>query len=405
MKTLKTTHEVFQILKEHFGDVKLNSEMVQIFKAVNRICAEDIYATENVPSFDRSTVDGYALISSFSQNANDENPSVLKIIGEVKTGEMPQDTINGNQCMRISTGGAIPEGADSVVMFENTVEQGDELLIFKPVVKNENVLKTGDDIRKDEVIIKKFQLLMPPQIGMLAAIGITKVNVFEKLKVAIISTGDEIIPIDQNLTKAKIRDINTWVIFSSLLNLNLEPVSYGIVKDDLNELINTLKKAIYDECHIVLISGGSSVGTYDNTLKAINYFEESEILVNGIAIKPGKPTIIGKIGNTAVVGLPGHPLSCFFIFEYIVKKLIQIINHQPLKQKTTKAIMKTNVVQKSGRTEFIFVKLIENENLYAEPLYGKSGMISILNNADGYIRVDASKTGIKANDVVEVFLF
>jgi len=140
-------------------------------------------------------------------------------------------------------------------------------------------------------------------------------------------------------------------------------------------------------------------------LKAINYFEESEILVNGIAIKPGKPTIIGKIGNTAVVGLPGHPLSCFFIFEYIVKKLIQIINHQPLKQKTTKAIMKTNVVQKSGRTEFIFVKLIENENLYAEPLYGKSGMISILNNADGYIRVDASKTGIKANDVVEVFLF
>lgn len=238
---------------------------------------------------------------------------------------------------------------------------------------------------------------------MLAAIGKKEVEVFKKIRVGIVSTGDEIISQDEKLDSAKIYDVNSFTLFTSCYKEYALPKMYGIVKDDFEALKDLLSIAL-QENDIVLISGGSSVGTYDNTLKAIESLKDSKVLVDGVSIKPGKPTIIAKVGIKAVFGLPGHPVSCLFIFNFFVKKLMDIILHQQDTSRKVLAKMKTSIATSSGRTEFVFVKLHFGDEILAEPLYGKSGSINLLNNASGYIRVDATKTGIRSGDIVEVIL-
>lgn len=403
MKVLKTYFEVFDILRNEFSDISLKTETVSIKEAIDRICAKDIVSNIDVPHFDKSTVDGYAIRCETTFSANDENPAIFDLIGEVKTGEIPTFEVGSGQAARIFTGGCLPEGSNAIVMLENTIEEDGKLFVFRPVKPNENILKKGEDIKKGSVVIKKYQKLKAPQIGVLAAIGQKEVEVFSKLKVGIISTGDEIVSQDQKLEGAKIYDVNSYTLYASCTEEYTVPELYGIVKDDYNALKDVLQQAILEN-DIVLISGGSSVGTYDNTLKAISSLENSKILVDGISIKPGKPTIIAKAFDKAIFGLPGHPVSCLFIFKFFVKKLIDILLHQQDTSKKVLAKMKTNFAISSGRTEFVFVKLIYSDEIIAEPLYGKSGSINLLNNASGYIRVDSTKTGIKAGDIVEVTL-
>jgi len=403
MKVLKTYFEVFEILKDEFCNFNLQSEKVSIQEAVFRICAQDIIADIDVPHFDKSTVDGYALRCEETFEANDENPAVFEIVGEVKTGEVPNFQIQKGQAARIFTGGYVPQNVNSIVMLENTIEEDGKLYVFKPAKPGENILKRGEDIKKGSIVIKKYQKLEPAQIGVLAAIGKKEEEVFKKIRVGIISTGDEIVSQDENIDGAKIYDVNSFTLYTSCSREYALPKMYGIVKDDFMLLRNILIKAV-EENDIVLISGGSSVGTYDNTLKAIESLENAKILVDGVSIKPGKPTIVAKVGKKAVFGLPGHPVSCLFIFNFFVKKLMDIILHQQDTSRKVTAKMKTSFAASSGRTEFVFVKLIYGDEILAEPLYGKSGSISLLNSASGYIRVDATKTGIKAGDTVEVIL-
>ncbi|WAM34475.1 molybdopterin molybdotransferase MoeA [Caldicellulosiruptor morganii] len=403
MKVLKTYFEVFDILRNEFLDFKLRTEIVPIKDAVNRICAKDVVSSIDVPHFDKSTVDGYAIRCENTFTANDENPAIFDLIGEVKTGEIPAFEIESNRAARIFTGGWLPDGSNAVAMLENTVEEDGKFFVFRPVKPNENILKKGEDIKKGCVVIKKYQRLKAPQIGVLAAIGQKDVEVFSKLKVGIISTGDEIISHDQKLEGAKVYDINSYTLYAACSEEYADAKLYGIVKDDYSALYNVVQKAILEN-DIVLISGGSSAGMYDNTLKVISSLEDAKILVDGISIKPGKPTIIAKVQNKAIFGLPGHPVSCLFIFKFFVKKLIDIILHQEETDRKVLAKMKTNFAISSGRTEFVFVKLVYSDEIIAEPLYGKSGSINLLNNASGYIRVDNTKTGIKAGDVVEVIL-
>jgi molybdopterin molybdotransferase len=403
MKILKTYFEVFEILKNEFCDFNLESEKVSIQEAVFRIVAQDIVSGIDVPHFDKSTVDGYALRCEETFEANDENPAVFEIVGEVKTGEVPDLQIQKGQAARIFTGGYLPQNVNSIVMLENTIEEDGKLYVFKPAKPGENILRKGEDIKKDSIVIKKYQKLEPAQIGVLAAIGKKDVEVFKKIRVGIISTGDEIISQDEKLDSAKIYDVNSFTLYTSCYKEYALPKMYGIVKDDFEALKDALFKAL-QENDIVLISGGSSVGTYDNTLKAIESLKDSKVLVDGVSIKPGKPTIIAKVGTRAVFGLPGHPVSCLFIFNFFVKRLIDIILHQQDTSRKVLAKMKTSIATSSGRTEFVFVKLHFGDEILAEPLYGKSGSINLLNNASGYIRVDATKTGIKAGDIVEVIL-
>ncbi|BCS81685.1 molybdopterin molybdotransferase MoeA [Anaerocellum diazotrophicum] len=403
MKVLKTYFEVFEILKNEFYDFNLESEKIYIQDAVFRIAAQDIIADIDVPHFDKSTVDGYALRCEETFEANDEAPAMFEIIGEVKTGEVPDFQIQKRQAARIFTGGYVPQNANSIVMLENTIEEDGKLYVFKPVRPSENIIKKGEDIKKGNVVIKKYQKLEPVQIGVLAAIGRKEIEVFKKIRVGIISTGDEIISPDEKLDSAKIYDVNSFTLFTSCYREYALPKMYGIVKDDFEALKDILYKAL-QENDIVLISGGSSVGTYDNTLKAIESLKDSKVLVDGVSIKPGKPTIVAKVGTKAVFGLPGHPVSCLFIFNFFVKKLMDIILHQQDTSRKVFAKMKTSIATSSGRTEFMFVKLHFGDEILAEPLYGKSGSINLLNNASGYIRVDATKTGIRAGDIVEVIL-
>lgn len=403
MKVFKTYFEVYEILKNEFSDYELRTEIVDMKNAIGKICANDIIADLDVPHFDKSTVDGYALKCEDTFLANDENPAIFDLIGEVKTGEIPNFSIDQRQAAKIYTGAAVPQGANAAVMLENCIEQGSKLFVFKPAKPNENILKKGEDIKSGCVVIKKFQRLSASQIGVLAAIGKKQIEVFSRLKVGIISTGDEIISQDKKLEGAKIYDVNSYTLYSSLQEEYADPALYGIVKDDYDELVKALSKAIYEN-DIVLISGGSSVGTYDNTLKAIESFDNARVLVDGVSIKPGKPTIIAKVQSKPVFGLPGHPVSCLFIFKFFVKRLIDIITHQQDTSKKILAKMKSSFSISSGRTEFVFVKIVYSDEVWAEPLHGKSGSINLLNNASGYIRVDATKTGLKAGDVVEVTL-
>lgn len=403
MKVLKTYFEVFEILKNEFCDFNLESEKISIQEAVFRIAAQDIVSGIDVPHFDKSTVDGYALRCEETFEANDENPAVFEIVGEVKTGEVPDLQIQKGQAARIFTGGYLPQNVNSIVMLENTIEEDGKLYVFKPAKPGENILRKGEDIKKDSIVIKKYQKLEPAQIGVLAAIGKKDVEVFKKIRVGIISTGDEIISQDEKLDSAKIYDVNSFTLYTSCYKEYALPKMYGIVKDDFEALKDALFKAL-QENDIVLISGGSSVGTYDNTLKAIESLKDSKVLVDGVSIKPGKPTIIAKVGTRAIFGLPGHPVSCLFIFNFFVKRFIDIILHQQDTSRKVLAKMKTSIATSSGRTEFVFVKLHFGDEILAEPLYGKSGSINLLNNASGYIRVDATKTGIKAGDIVEVIL-
>jgi len=403
MKVLKTYFEVFEILKDEFCNFNLQSEKVSIQEAVFKICAQDIIADIDVPHFDKSTVDGYALRCEETFEANDENPAVFEIVGEVKTGEVPSFQIQKGQAARIFTGGYVPQNVNSIVMLENTIEEDGKLYVFKPAKPGENILKKGEDIKKGSIVIKKYQKLEPAQIGVLAAIGKKEVEVFKKIRVGIISTGDEIISQDEKLDGAKIYDVNSFTLYTSCYKEYALPKMYGIVKDNFEVLKDLLSTAL-QENDIVLISGGSSVGTYDNTLKAIESLKDSKVLVDGVSIKPGKPTIIAKVNTKAVFGLPGHPVSCLFIFNFFVKKLMDIILHQQDTIRKVLAKMKTSISTSSGRTEFVFVKLHFGDEILAEPLYGKSGSINLLNNASGYIRVDATKTGIRPGDIVEVIL-
>lgn len=403
MKVFKTYFEVFDILKNEFSNYDLKTEIVNLKDAIDRICAQDVISGIDVPHFDKSTVDGYALMCEKTFSANDESPAVFELIGEVKTGEYPTFEIKEGQAAKIFTGGAVPSGANAIVMIENSIEEDGKLFVFKPVKPNENILKKGEDIKAGAVVIKKYQRLKAPQVGVLAAIGKSSVEVFSQLSVGIISTGDEIVSQDEKLEGAKIYDVNSYTLYSSLREEHTNPKLYGIVKDDYEALVDVLSRAI-SENDIVLISGGSSVGTYDNTLRAIRSFNDAKVLVDGVSIKPGKPTIIAKVQGKAVFGLPGHPVSCLFIFKFFVKKLIDIMLHQQDTSKKVLAKMKSSFAISSGRTEFVFVKLIYADEILAEPLYGKSGSINLLNNASGYIRVDATKTGLKAGDIVEVTL-
>ncbi len=403
MKVFKTDSEVLGILHKEFSDFILSTEIVPLYDAADRISARDIEANMDVPHFNKSTVDGYAVRCQETFSANDENPAVFSLIGEVKTGELPDFEIKEGQAARIFTGGAVPAGADAVVMLENTVEQEGKVFVFKPARPNENILKKGEDVKKGYTVVNKYQRLRAPQIGVLAAVGHKEVEVFSKLKVGIISTGDEIVTQDEKLEGAKIYDVNSYTLYCALKQEYAVPKMYGIVGDDYEALVGVLTKAV-SENDIVLISGGSSVGTYDNTLKAIQSLNEARILVDGISIKPGKPTIIAKAGNKAVFGLPGHPVSCLFIFKFFVKKLFDILLHQQDTASKVLAKMKSGFAISSGRTEFVFVRLIYSDEILAEPLYGKSGSINLLNNASGYVKIDATRTGLKPGDLVEVTL-
>ncbi|MBP1749150.1 MAG: molybdenum cofactor biosynthesis protein [Deltaproteobacteria bacterium] len=382
-----------------------------IDESYKMVISRDITSPEDLPSFSRSTVDGFAVNSSDTFGATESMPSYLTIIAEILMGERPEFGIKKGECAKIATGGMLPEGADSVVMFEHTQQiDGKMLEILKPVSPGENVIPVGEDARRDECILRTGHWLRPQDIGVLAGLGITEVWVYERPRVSIVSTGDEIVPADKSVKPGQVRDINSYTLSGLISDSGGIPVKKGIFSDRY-EIIKDVVDDSLKSSDMVLISGGSSVGTKDVTSKVIDSFGKPGVLFHGVSLKPGKPMIGGVIGDIPIFGLPGHPAAVNVCFEVFIRPVLEIQSGCKgsafdKEKRTVKARIAKNISSSPGREEHIGVTLEErNGELWAIPLLGKSGLITTLTRADGTGVIPLRKLGVQEGEFIEVRLF
>jgi molybdopterin molybdotransferase len=395
-------------MMKNFEDFKLEIEEIDINNAEGRILSDDIYSKLNVPHFRRSTVDGYAVRSRDIHGASDSSPMFLEKIGEVEMGKAANIKIIEDTAAYVPTGGVVPDGADAVVMIEY-VEILDEcnIIVSKPVVSKENIIDIGDDIKENQKVLLKGMKLRPQDIGVLSSIGIDKLRVFKMPSITIISTGDEVIDPREELVIGKIKDINTYTLAAMAKKIGLNVTDKLVVKDDKELLINALESALKNS-DIVVLSGGSSVGTKDMTTIVINELGVPDgVFVHGVAMKPGKPTILAKVKNKPVFGLPGQPASAMIAFKVFIEYFIkEILNIDEYEERFVEAEMKVNLHSAPGKETYQMVYLSKEDNKYiAEPVNGKSGMITLMSKAKGYIRIHEDREGIIAGEKVKVNLF
>lgn len=372
-----------------------HTQALPLQESLSRVLAQDIVSDQDVPAFDRTVVDGFAVRAADTFGAGESMPAQLEIVGEILMGEAPDRVLQRGQCMKISTGGMLPQGADAAVMVEHTDSENGLCLVYKPVAPSENITKKADDIARGETLLTKGTVLSAAHIGILAALGIDTVEVIQPPKVAIISTGDEI----STTPKAgQIRDINSSLLAAAAREAGCEAYCFGAVKDD-REAITAAVKACLQQADMVLISGGSSAGARDMTVEIIDTL--GEVYFHGIAMKPGKPTIFGTVENKAVFGLPGHPLAAYFVFRLIVCAMIEKMLGKPAEQPLFRASLSTNIPSNHGREEYLCVKR-EADGTIA-PVYTKSGIISVLSQADGFVRIERDSEGVAAHTQVEVW--
>lgn len=397
----------------------LPSEEVSLSQSLGRIIAETVVSPEDLPEFNRSTVDGYAVRSADTFGASESQAAYLTLVGESVMGSIPDRSIATGEAMRIATGGALPQGADSVVMLEYTRHADEKSIeIVKAAASLENVVMAGDDVKKGDLIFSQGHRIRPQDMSALASLGMTRVKVFEKPKVAIISTGNEIVSADETPPLGKIRDSNSYNLEGLILSAGALPEKKGIIRDEYPLLRATLEKAIKD-CAVVLMTGGSSVGAADLTAKVIDDIGKPGVLVHGVAVKPGKPLVIGLINNglgstVPVFGLPGHPVAVNICFEVFVKPLLMRFTGEkelgalegisPLRTVTAK--LSRSIPSTPGREDHVRVMLEKRDDgLWARPIFGGSGLITTLVKAVGTIVVPENKIGIEAGENVEVRLF
>lgn len=404
-----TINEAKKIINSYSEGITREKELVNYRDALDRLLAENVVAKEDIPGFSRSTVDGFAVNSKDTFGASSALPCYLEIIGEVEMGESPAFSIETGQTVKIATGGMLPDKADAVVMLEDTEGLDTQNIeVFKPVTPGENVILKGEDYKKGEEILSVNHRLRAQDLGALAAAGISEIPVFTPVKVGIISTGDELVPPNEELVSGKIRDINTYTLLGLVKQEGGIPFCYGIVKDYIEELTSVVGKAL-QETDLVVLSGGSSVGAKDYTLKIIENFPELSMLFDGISIRPGKPTIAAAGSGKIFFGLPGNPVSAAVVFDILIAPLVSGLEIKPEEERmlnTVKAEVTRSISSLAGREDHIRVKLVfENDRLYAEPILGKSALISTLTKSDGEIIIPMGKEGVEAFQEVDVRLF
>lgn len=396
MLNVVSKDEAVEIVKSKTNRAVPENEKVNIENALGRTLCEDIVSPENVPAFDRTTVDGYAVHADDTFGASASIPAQLEIAGEILMGENADFSLESSKCVKISTGGMLPAGANAAVMVEHTDNADGLCLVYKSVAPYENVTKTGDDIAVGETALKKGTVITPAEIGILASLGIYEIPVYKKPVIAIISTGDEIVKGD--IKAGQIRDVNTYLLSSAVQSFGCKPYVYGAVRDDYEEIRNAVS-ACLEKADAVIVSGGSSAGARDMTVKIID--ELGEVFFHGIAMKPGKPTIFGTVNGKPVFGLPGHPLAAYFVFRLIVCEYIKQIMNLSEEKSIKNAVLSVNIPSNHGREEYLCVKL--NENGEAVPLHTKSGIISVLRQAEGFIKIPRDSEGIDRGTTVGIY--
>lgn len=401
--------EARRILLDGLRATVLEQENVTIDQALDRVLAESVISPEDLPPHPRSTMDGFAVRAADTFGASESMPGYLTIAGEVVMGSPPDGSVDAGTCMRIPTGGLLPDGADAVIMLEHTVPVDETMIeVVKGVGPGSNIIGRGEDIARGEIALPAGQLLRPQDLGLLAGLGITVVKVARRISVGILSTGDEIVPYSETPAPGRIRDINTISLAGQVRRAGALPRDYGIVSDRFEIFMPVLRQAVAEN-DLVLFSGGSSVGARDLGETAIAELGPPGILVHGVALKPGKPVIIGLSGSTPVFGLPGHPVSAMVCFDLFVRPAIAMLSGRsdvPLPAGSVAARLDRNINSAPGRRDIVRVRLIrEGDGWAAEPVLGKSGAISSLSKAHGYFIIPESNQGATQDSIITVFLY
>jgi molybdopterin molybdotransferase len=405
MKEFFKVKTIDQVLEYRRLFPRMPTESVPLMESGGRILATDIRSDIDLPDFSRSIMDGFAVKGSSTFGASEGNPAYLTVTGTVAMGDSPKISVGPGDAVRISTGGMLPAGADSVVMVENTEPIDDTTIeVYRSVAPGQNMVTVGEDIKKGEIALTGGRRIRPQEAGLLAALGSQMVTVYKKPIIGIISTGDEIVPVEEVPGPGRIRDINTYTLAGLIQEAGGTPLQYGIVHDDYQALLAKSAQAL-NQCDMVLVSGGSSVGARDFTIDVISAMQDAAILFHGISISPGKPTILAGIKNKAFWGLPGHVVSAMIVFARVVKPFIDHISgcRPPERDSRLTARLSRSVASAQGRVDFIRVRTYHKEGIrWAEPILGKSGLINTMVKADGLIEIGMNTEGLDKGAEVEV---
>ncbi len=403
MLTVKTPEEAMAVIREAFPP-RPRPETVGLEEALGRVLSVPVTASEYVPGFDRSTVDGYAVRSADTFGCSDAIPAILTLQGEIAMGEGAGAALAPGCCAAVPTGGAIPAGADAAVMVEYTEDYGDGTIgICKSAAPGTNLIFKGDDVRPGQTVLPAGRRLTAQDIGALAALGVTEVSICARPVVGILSTGDELVPVEAAPAEGQVRDVNSAMLRALAESAGAKVVCYGILRDDEELLGRTLDRALA-ECDVALISGGSSVGVKDAACRVLA--ARGEILFHGIAMKPGKPTILGSAGGKPVFGLPGHPVAAFFVSRLFVRPLLDRLQGREPRSYAVPAVLTETVSANHGRAQYMGVFLSEEQGVrYARPIRGKSGLITTLAGSDGWFCIPRDCEGLSAGTAIDVYLY
>lgn len=387
---------------------RVQTEVVPSVEALGRVTAAEVRSPEVLPSFVRSTMDGFSVRAQDTFGASEGLPAYLEVVGEVPMGRAPDVTLSVGQAAKAYTGGALAGAADAVVMVENTQPAGDGAIeVLRAVAPGENVVQPGEDVALGDLVLPAGRVIRPQDVGGLLALGITEVAVSRRPRVAIVSTGDELVRPEDVPGPAQVRDINTYTLAGLVTQAGGVPVPVALVADDLEAQERAAGSAIR-QGDILVFSAGSSVSSRDMTAAVIGGLGKPGVLVHGISLRPGKPTIVGLVGEKPAFGLPGNPVSAMVVFDLLVRPTIYMLSGcvRPPALPMVDATLTRDVASVSGREDYTQVRLIHRDGrTLAEPIFGKSNLIYSLVRADGVVKVPLDKGGLYAGDEVRVRLY
>ncbi len=403
---VETPPDGLRILLEHLPRA-VRWERVPTRDALDRVLAEDLSAPSDLPSFPRSTMDGFAVRAADTFGATEGLPAYLEMAGEVLMGRAPRVSIGPGQCARIATGGMLPPGADAVIMVEQTQDVGPSTVeALRPVAPGENLVQVGEDVRRGDALLARGHALRPQDLGGLVALGITDVAVARRLRVGIISGGDEIVDPSQEPGPAQIRDVNSYTLSALVQRAGHEPWLVGVLPDVYEALEGAARQA-FAACDVLLLSAGSSVSLRDMTAQVVDTLGRPGVLVHGVSLRPGKPTILAVCDGRPVFGLPGNPVSCMVTFDlFVAPTLAHLSGAAVPPRRTVAARLARNVASATGREDYVQVRLESRDDGWeAVPVFGKSNLIYTLIRSDGMLKVPLDRSGLAEGEPVEVVLF
>lgn len=398
--------EALTLMKEKFENLRQGwmTEPVASHESRGRILAQDCVAKENLPSFNRSTVDGYAVKWRDTLGASEVSPMLLHYQGEVAMGERSSQVVEENGAVYVPTGGELPDGADSLIMVEYSERIGPDVALYKTAKERDHVVEIGEDVRQGSCVIPKGTRLLPKHRAVLASLGITEVEAYRPLRLAILSTGDELVDEHEPATDGSIRDCNMPAVRWLAEEAGAEVTLVARVKDTLEDFTVGLKKALA-EADMVLLSGGSSAGVKDFTALAVAALDGGEVFVHGLAMKPGKPTIVAQAQGKPIVGLPGHPAACFTVMKLLVCPFLRWLNGEAYRMLEVPCLANFQQRTGQGRETYLLARLTFEAGVYkADIIYGKSGMVSALAQADAMVKIPLDREGVQVGDELTAIL-